>query len=340
MDDMRMSFIAVHAGAGTHIKPLESLCAKAVKASNGDIVRAVKILENDPSTNAGIGSNLTFDGRVECEAAFFSSNQTVFGAVGAVSRIRNPIVAAYKLAKEQSNASDKRLIAPSVLVSQGAEQWAQSKGVEMCEPNELIVERSLNEWKDAKRLIELDNNQQLDTVGAVSVDVNGDCSAACSSGGIMLKRSGRLGHATQVGGALWAEQRGSRSVAVSLSGCGEFIAKTCLAQKIAQGLLEWEEDEDLMLDRVRNIFEKDFVHSPLLAFRSSKRVLAGGLVLIYDSKERSRELIAFHNTEHLPFAFGDATNVRKAFSKRTSVSPFIIHSFPSYFCDDPARSVQ
>lgn len=38
-----------------------------------------------------------------------------------------------------------------------------------------------------------------------------------------------------------------------------------------------------MLDRVRNIFEKDFVHSPLLAFRSSKRVLAGGLVLIYDS---------------------------------------------------------
>uniref|UniRef100_F1L0L6 Threonine aspartase 1 n=1 Tax=Ascaris suum TaxID=6253 RepID=F1L0L6_ASCSU len=210
----------------------------------------------------------------------------------------------------------------------------------MCEPNELIVERSLNEWKDAKRLIELDSNQQLDTVGAVSVDVNGDCSAACSSGGIMLKRSGRLGHATQVGGALWAEQRGSRSVAVSLSGCGEFIAKTCLAQKIAQGLLEWEEDEDLMLDRVRNIFEKDFVHSPLLAFRSSKRVLAGGLVLIYDSKERSRELIAFHNTEHLPFAFGDATNIRKAFSKRTSVSPFIIHSFPSYFCDDPARSVQ
>lgn len=44
MDDMRMSFIAVHAGAGTHIKPLESLCAKAVKASNGDIVRAVKVI--------------------------------------------------------------------------------------------------------------------------------------------------------------------------------------------------------------------------------------------------------------------------------------------------------
>ncbi|VDM41653.1 unnamed protein product [Toxocara canis] len=329
---MAVPFVAVHAGAGTHRFPLDGLCSKAVKVCKGDIVHAIKqVLEDDSCTNAGLGSNLTIDGHVECEAAFFSSNQFIFGAVGAVSRIRNPIVAAYQLAKEQATTRDQQLIAPSVLVAHGAEQWAGSKGIEMCDPSELIVQRSLAEWNDAKSLVARESGEQLDTVGAVSVKIDGECNAGCSSGGIMLKRSGRLGHTSQVGGAIWAEQRASRSVAVSLSGCGEFIAKTCLAQKIAQSLLHWEEEDVLSVERVRSIFEKDFVRSPLLASSSPKRILAGGLLLIYDSNLKRRELIAFHNTEHLPFAFNDDTSVRKCFSKRISGSSFIIHSFPSYF---------
>lgn len=54
-----------------------------------------------------------------------------------------------------------------------------------------------------------------------------------------MKASGRLGLCTQVGGAVWAEQRGKRNVAVSLSGCGEYISKTLLAYKLASALLEW-----------------------------------------------------------------------------------------------------
>ncbi|KHN76103.1 Threonine aspartase 1 [Toxocara canis] len=266
---MAVPFVAVHAGAGTHRFPLDGLCSKAVKVCKGDIVHAIKVLEDDSCTNAGLGSNLTIDGHVECEAAFFSSN------LGAVSRIRNPIVAAYQLAKEQATTRDQQLIAPSVLVAHGAEQWAGSKGIEMCDPSELIVQRSLAEWNDAKSLVARESGEQLDTVGAVSVKIDGECNAGCSSGGIMLKRSGRLGHTSQVGGAIWAEQRASRSVAVSLSGC------------------------DL----------------------------------------KRRELIAFHNTEHLPFAFNDDTSVRKCFSKRISGSSFIIHSFPSYFQYENVRNV-
>ncbi|VDK40877.1 unnamed protein product, partial [Anisakis simplex] len=37
------------------------------------------------------------------------------------------------------------------------------------------------------------------------------------------------------------------------------------------------------MDCLRNVFDKDFIHSPLLQFKAQKRVLAGGLVLIYDS---------------------------------------------------------
>lgn len=123
--------------------------------------------------------------------------------------------------------------------------------------------------------------------------MNGDCSAACSSGGIMLKRSGRLGHATQVGGALWAEQRGSRSVAVSLSGCGEFIAKTCLAQKIAQGLLEWY---DIALLSVSATFQQDSFKSFCTLFL--QRIFCVYFVSAYLQRIKfSDELTAYDNSQ-------------------------------------------
>lgn len=66
---------------------------------------------------------------------------------------------------------------------------------------------------------------------------NGVCNAACSSGGMILKAEGRLGHTVQIGGAIWAEQWDSKSVAIALSGCGEYIAQTLLAKNIAETLL-------------------------------------------------------------------------------------------------------
>lgn len=41
-------------------------------------------MQDDPSTNAGRGSNLTEDGHVECDASIMSGDTGAFGAVGAV----------------------------------------------------------------------------------------------------------------------------------------------------------------------------------------------------------------------------------------------------------------
>ncbi|KAF3953424.1 hypothetical protein CMV_021130 [Castanea mollissima] len=50
-------------------------CLEAVSA-------AIQVLEDDPCTNAGRGSNLTEDGHVECDASIMDGHSGAFGAVG------------------------------------------------------------------------------------------------------------------------------------------------------------------------------------------------------------------------------------------------------------------
>lgn len=47
-------------------------------------INASFLLKDDPSTNAGRGSNFTEDGSVECDASVMDGNSGAFGAVGAV----------------------------------------------------------------------------------------------------------------------------------------------------------------------------------------------------------------------------------------------------------------
>jgi taspase (threonine aspartase 1) len=51
------------------------------------VVEVTKFLENSGIVNAGRGSNLNLDGKIECDASVMHSDQT-FGAVAAVSGIR------------------------------------------------------------------------------------------------------------------------------------------------------------------------------------------------------------------------------------------------------------
>ncbi len=95
---MATPFIAVHVGAGRHVErnddELRRACASACLAAMG-ILRnggsaldatqaAVCLLEDHPLTNAGLGSSLTWDGMVECDAAIMDSGSGLFASVGAV----------------------------------------------------------------------------------------------------------------------------------------------------------------------------------------------------------------------------------------------------------------
>ena len=102
---------------------------------------AVATLEDDPTFDAGRGSFLTADGRVQLDALLMDGGRMKAGGVACVEHLRNPIHAA-RLVLEKS---------PHVyFVGEGAERFAQTHGMELIENIELVLERERLRLTDAQ----------------------------------------------------------------------------------------------------------------------------------------------------------------------------------------------
>ncbi|GMP43262.1 hypothetical protein CsSME_00012694 [Camellia sinensis var. sinensis] len=184
-------FVAVHVGAGFHAPSNEKALRSAMKRAclvAASVLRkgpggcidavsaAIQVLEDDPSTNAGRGSNLTEDGHVECDASIMDGDSGAFGAVGAVPGVRNGIQIAALLAKEQMLGSTLLgRIPPIFLVGEGARMWAKSKGIPLPasipEADEwLVTERAKRQWEKYKSM--------LDDAKAVKAEIDGEPSSS------------------------------------------------------------------------------------------------------------------------------------------------------------------
>src|SRR5437773_356423 len=120
---------------------------------------AVVALEDDETFNAGYGSCLTTDGRVQMDALIMDGAGLDAGAVACVERLRNPIRAARKILQHS----------PHVLFAgHDAEELAVRLGLELCDPEELITERQRT------RLAAHVRYRTGDTVGAVARDAAGN----------------------------------------------------------------------------------------------------------------------------------------------------------------------
>jgi beta-aspartyl-peptidase (threonine type) len=173
------------------------------------VVAAIRVLEDDPTFNAGHGSVRNSEGDVECDAALVDGRTLDMGAVAAVRGVRNPITAAHALLRD----------APVLLVGDGAWRYAREKGLELCDPADLC---GAPVAEDA-----------CDTVGCVALDVGGGIAAGTSTGGLEGVRPGRVGDSPIPGCGLAAEEGIG---AVSFSGDGESILRLTLAGRVMHDL--------------------------------------------------------------------------------------------------------
>src|ERR1700751_2410657 len=106
------------------------------------VEEAVVIMEDDETFDAGRGSFLNMDGRVQLDALIMDGATLRAGGVGCVEHIRNPIRAAKKIRTESPHV---------YFVSTGAERFAQEHGIELCPNDELVIERERERLREAKK---------------------------------------------------------------------------------------------------------------------------------------------------------------------------------------------
>ena len=188
---------------------------------------AIVSLEDDPTFDAGIGSHLNRDGRVQLDAIIMDGATLKAGSVAAVERVRNPI----RLARRVLEKSEHMM-----LVAAGAETFAAENGIPLCSPDELVLDREKTAWRrclEDSHAAEHHFTHEFGTVGAVALDAAGHLIAGTSTGGTCCKFPGRVGDSPLIGCGCYADAEGG---GVSCTGHGEGIMKIVMA-KMAVDLL-------------------------------------------------------------------------------------------------------
>jgi L-asparaginase / beta-aspartyl-peptidase len=189
---------------------------------------AVVVMEDDETFDAGRGSFLTRDGRVQLDALLMNGENLRTGGVACVERLPNPIKAARLVLDESPHV---------YFVGLGAERFAMSHGMKLCDNMDLVIPREQKRLYAAQEA-ELKGLRDTtfsgaeaqashDTVGAVALDIHGNLAAGTSTGGTLNKAPGRVGDSSLIGCGCYAD---NLSAAVSLTGWGEPIMKLVLGK--------------------------------------------------------------------------------------------------------------
>jgi beta-aspartyl-peptidase (threonine type) len=244
------------------------------------VEEAVVVLEDDETFDAGRGSFLNRDGKVQLDAFIMDGLTLRGGGVGCVERLRNPVRAARKILSDSPHV---------YFVAEGAERFAAEQGIALCRNEDLIIPREVERLREYQAQASASNSGNdlfapeisHDTVGAVALDRDGNIAASTSTGGTLNKAPGRLGDSSLIGCGCYAD---NLSAAASTTGWGEPIMKLVLAKWAA--------------DRVESGSLPEWVAKEAMNYLKQRLNGHGGIILL---DAQGRFGIA-HNTPRMAWA--------------------------------------
>jgi beta-aspartyl-peptidase (threonine type) len=289
--------LIVHGGAWSIPEGMERDHVRGVKRTVGTVYpqllngmsaldaveAAVKILEEDPTFDAGRGAFLNALGEIELDAMIMDGATLDFGAVAAVQNLLHPVTLARMIMEKTEH---------SFLVGQGAQLFAAHNGIEILEATDLLTSRELEFYNQLKNDPTFTTKKPFEhnkrgTVGAVARDQAGSLAAATSTGGTPRKLPGRVGDTPLMGAGTYAD---NQSGAASATGWGESIMKVLLSKNVCDYLLT-----QTAMDAAGSAIE-------MLQNRVDG---LGGVILI----DRQGKYGYAHNTSKMAFAFAKSPDV-------------------------------
>ena len=225
---------------------------------------AVRVLEDDPTFNAGRGAHFNRDGDIETDAIVMDGRTLSFGAVAAVQRVLNPISLA-RLVMERSEHN--------FIVGAGAQAFAQAMGVSLCDPVAMLGTPGIEGWLLPKA---------ADTVGAVAMDCDGNVAAASSTGGTAGKWPGRVGDSPLVGCGAYAD---NASGAATATGHGEMLMRIVISKTACDQLAAGKPAPAVANDVIRLLHAREGGY--------------GGIILV----DREGHIGLAHNTPNMAYAY-------------------------------------
>jgi len=242
----------------------------------GAVEAAVVVMEDDETFDAGRGSFLTRDGRVQLDALLMDGSNLRTGGVACVERLRNPIKAARLVLDESPHV---------YFVGAGAERFARQHGMALCDNMDLVIPREqerLYAFQQAELAGGTDETfsgpaasesarafESHDTVGAVALDIHGNIAAATSTGGTLSKAPGRVGDSSLIGCGCYAD---NHSAAVSLTGWGEPIMKLVLGKWAVDRVAAGVAPEDAAAQAIAYLYKRLGGHGGIILLALDGRI--------------------------------------------------------------------
>ena len=242
--------IVIHGGAGTILKEnmtpeLEAAYLGKVEEavmSGYDILKSggssqlavketIKIMEDSPLFNAGIGAALTNEETASLDASFMEGENLNAGAIAGSKYIKDPIIAAISVMEDSQHV---------LLSSDGADEFAIKMGLDTVPNSYFITERRLKSVRKAKKdeIISFEdsliNDSKYGTVGCVAIDKMGNIASGTSTGGTTNKKWGRIGDVPIIGAGTYAN---NDCCGISTTGWGEHFIRNVVAYDIAAQII-------------------------------------------------------------------------------------------------------
>lgn len=290
--------IVAHGGAGDIPDEYKSNYSKGVREATkvgyellqegrsalDAVEQTVMSMEENPTFNAGRGSVITLEERIEMDAMIMDGKTLRMGGVMGLENYLHPISISRSILE-----NDKHIF----YAGEGADKIAKKYGYNPVAPTDLLTERTIQRFKKFKEnpdnysLFDPERREKYGTVGAVALDKNGLLASATSTGGILGKQPGRIGDTPIPGAGTYADQQ----LAVSATGVGEFIIRSMLAI------------------RIRNHYENfKYCYPATVRALNEMHSLIGGVagVIVLDN---TGDFSALHSTRDLAYSYNEGNKI-------------------------------